>query len=77
LFYDLYEKRRVFIYNISGLFSINNLVLKTNDQARIDMENELVIKANKKSSFILIDLPTCKELGYTEKTLKGVNIKKI
>ncbi len=74
LFYDLYDKRRIFIYNISGMFNVNDLVIKTNDQARIDLENQLLIKAIKKSSFILVDLPSEYGWGYSDKVLKGVNM---
>ena len=49
--------RRIFIYLTEGLISINNETLNAKDQARIDLEEPLVLKAQQPSDFILIDVP--------------------
>ncbi len=64
--------RRIFIYMISGSLNINGKKIKTGSQARIDLEEELVLKTDEESSdFILIDVPSCKGYGYDKKTLRG------
>jgi len=63
--------RRIFIYQTEGQISANSETLKAKDQARIDIEEPLVIKAKQPSDFILIDVPSCKGWGYSKETLKG------
>jgi redox-sensitive bicupin YhaK (pirin superfamily) len=63
--------RRIFIYLTEGQVSANSESLKTKDQARIDFEESLVLKAQQPSELILIDVPSCKGWGYSMETLKG------
>ena len=65
------ESRRIFIYNTSGSLQINDEKLSEKDQARIDVEKNLILKAKSDTGFILIDVPSCKGWGYSKKTLKG------
>jgi redox-sensitive bicupin YhaK (pirin superfamily) len=65
------ESRRIFIYLTSGSLGVNDKRLETNDQARIDLETDLELRSYGDSSFILIDVPSCKGWGYDEKTLRG------
>lgn len=63
--------RRIFIYLTEGQVSANSETLKAKDQARIDIEEPLVLKAQQQSELILIDVPSCKGWGYSTETLKG------
>lgn len=63
--------RRIYIYLSEGCISINDQTLDSKDQARIDPEIPLEIKAKALSDLILIDVPSCKGWGYKEETLKG------
>jgi hypothetical protein len=63
--------RRVFLYLTEGQIEINGTVLNESDQARVDEEDELLIRALRDSSFVLIDVPSCKGYGYSGATLKG------
>jgi len=63
--------RRIFIYLTEGQVSANSETLKAKDQARIDIEESLVLKAQQQSELILIDVPSCKGWGYSKETLKG------
>ena len=65
------ESRRIFIYLTSGSLGVNDLRLEAKDQARIDLETDIELRADGDSSFILIDVPSCKGWGYDEKTLRG------
>lgn len=67
-------ERRIFIYLTKGHIMINNLSLLQKDQARIDIEEPLVLKAKQDSDLILIDVPSCKGWGYSDETLKGKRI---
>jgi redox-sensitive bicupin YhaK (pirin superfamily) len=49
--------RRIFIYLTEGQVSANSETLKAKDQARIDIEEPLVLKAQQPSELILIDVP--------------------
>jgi len=69
--YDTTEDRRIFLYLTSGELVVNRTRLLPKYQARIDLEKNLVLQAEKKSDFILIDLPSCRGWGYDKKTLKG------
>ena len=63
--------RRIFIYLTAGSISANDHVLVAKDQARIDTEAPLLLKALERSDLILIDVPSCKGWGYSQETLKG------
>jgi hypothetical protein len=65
------EDRRLFIYLTSGSLVVNRTRLQPKDQARIDLEENLMLQAEKKSDFILIDLPSSRGWGYDAKTLRG------
>ena len=65
------DSRRLFIYVIRGSLDVNGTHLKHNDQARIDLEEKITITASGDSSFVLIDVPSCKGWGYDRKTLLG------
>ena len=67
------SNRRVFIYLTHGNIQINDpsLSLSSNDQARIDVECPLILKASELSDFIFIDLPSCIGWGYSPEILAG------
>jgi len=65
------DNRRIYIYLTSGKLAINDEIIVPKDQARIDLEEEILIRAGVKSDFILIDIPSCKGWGYDRDTLKG------
>lgn len=65
--------RRIFIYLTSGQLDVNGTPLDAKDQARIDEDGSLTIKAHKAAEFILIDVPSCKGWGYNENTLHGAS----
>ena len=71
LTFDNTSGRRVFIYLTDGELSVDGLDLYNADQARVDTEKNLELEANVDSRFILIDVPSCKGWGYSEKTLRG------
>ncbi|TXT57697.1 MAG: putative Quercetin 2,3-dioxygenase [Candidatus Thorarchaeota archaeon] len=63
--------RRVFLYVTAGYLDIDDHTLGTKDQARFEWDKPIDIQANFDSSFILIELPSEKGFGYSEKTLLG------
>jgi len=63
--------RRIFIYLTTGTLTLNNQLLTEKEQARIDIDEPLTIKAETKAEFILIDVPSCKGFGYSKQTLRG------
>jgi redox-sensitive bicupin YhaK (pirin superfamily) len=63
--------RRIFVYLTSGRISVNGQALAAKDQARIDMDEPLVMKAAEPAELILIDVPSCKGWGYSAETLRG------
>jgi len=65
------DSRRIFIYVTNGNLSVNHQKLEREEQARIDLEGKLILKANKNTGLILIDVPSCKGWGYDKKILKG------
>lgn len=65
------HSRRNFIYLTKGQLSVNGRILSEKDQARIDEENELELKAINDSDLILVDVPSCKGWGYDSRTLRG------
>lgn len=66
--------RRIFIYLAEGHIVANGQLLAAKDQARIDIDEQLTLKAQDPSDFILIDVPSCKGWGYSSETLKGKKI---
>ena len=66
--------RRIFIYLAEGHIVANGQLLAAKDQARIDIDEPLTLKAQDPSDFILIDVPSCKGWGYSSETLKGKKI---
>ena len=69
--HDVSPGRRIFIYLTEGSIDVNNVTLGAKDQARIDVEEPLVLKAKQPSELILINVPSCKGWGYSDQTLKG------
>lgn len=65
------DSRRIFVYITEGDLSINNKNMRRGEQARIDLERKLILKASRDTRLILIDVPSCKGWGYDKKTLKG------
>lgn len=63
--------RRIFVYLTKGRLSTNGNSMDSKDQARIDIDEPLVLKADEQADFILIDVPSCKGWGYTAETLQG------
>ena len=69
--YKQTSERRIFVYLTSGQIAVNDMALKSKDQARIDVEEPLTLNAQEDSELILIDVPSCKGWGYSADTLKG------
>lgn len=69
--YENTAGRRLFIYLMDGQITVNDNLLKSEDQARIDIEDPLSLSAQKDSELILIDVPSCKGWGYEAETLRG------
>ncbi len=65
------DSRRLFLYLFAGALDVNGRHLKHNDQARIDLEEMITLTATGDTSFILIDVPSCKGWGYDKETLSG------
>jgi redox-sensitive bicupin YhaK (pirin superfamily) len=63
--------RRLFLYQTKGSLSVNGQALTDKEQARIDIEEPLVLKASENAEFILIDVPSCKGWGYSSEILRG------
>ncbi len=63
--------RRIFVYLTKGSLSANGNKMAVKDQARIDIDEPLVLKADEQADFILIDIPSCKGWGYSGETLLG------
>jgi redox-sensitive bicupin YhaK (pirin superfamily) len=71
LSFDNTTGRRIFIYLKEGDLMVDGQRLKNGDQARIDTESRISIQAHEATDFILIDVPSCKGWGYSEKILQG------
>jgi quercetin 2,3-dioxygenase len=75
--FSTHTSRRVFVYLARGELKIDDHLLRTNDQARIDPDtSELEFAAAADTQFILIDVPSCKGWGYDRQTLRGSRAKK-
>lgn len=69
--FDNTSGRRVFIYLTDGELTVDGLTLFTADQARVDTEKPLTLEASTDAEFVLIDVPSCKGWGYSDKILRG------
>ncbi len=69
--FDNTAGRRVFIYLTEGELTVGGLVLNKADQARVDTEQALCLVAAVDAEFILVDVPSCKGWGYSDRTLSG------
>jgi hypothetical protein len=49
----------------------SNQEVFSKEQARMDIEEPLLIKAAENSEFIIIDIPSCKGWGYSSEPLQG------
>ena len=65
------QGRRIFVYLTEGQVDANGNILNVKDQARVDIEEPLAIKALEDSELILIDVPSCRGWGYSKETLEG------
>lgn len=63
--------RRLFAYLTRGRLTANGETLMEKDQARVDIETPLILRAEEPSDLILIDVPSCRGWGYDAETLKG------
>jgi redox-sensitive bicupin YhaK (pirin superfamily) len=63
--------RRVFLYLTDGELTVDGLTLYKGDQARIDTDGPLSLTAGTDAQFVLVDVPSCKGWGYSERTLSG------
>lgn len=63
--------RRIFVYLTNGRLVANDRDMAFGDQARIDIDEPLVLKAPESAELILIDVPSCKGWGYSDETLRG------
>ena len=52
--------RRLFLYLTNGRLTVNNHEVFSKEQAHIDIDEPLSIKAVENSEFILKDVPSCK-----------------
>jgi hypothetical protein len=68
------DSRRHFLYLFAGALDVNGRHLRHNDQARIDLEETITLTATGDTSFILVDVPSCKGWGYDPKTLAGARV---
>jgi redox-sensitive bicupin YhaK (pirin superfamily) len=71
LVFETADSRRTFVYATAGELTINEQAIQEKDQARIDAETTIRIKALRPSSLILINVPSCKGWGYSADTLQG------
>lgn len=71
LSFDNTHGRRIFIYLTTGELAVDGHPIHKGDQARIDTDAPLSLQAHQDAAFILIDVPSCKGWGYSEKTLHG------
>lgn len=71
LVFDNTAGRRVFVYLTEGELTVDGLVLNKADQARVDTEKPLCLVACAEAEFILVDVPSCKGWGYSDRTLSG------
>lgn len=73
------EDRRVFVYLIGGMLDINGKRLVPGDQARIDPDGPLTLVSRNggDTSFILIDLPSSRAIGYPQEVFWGPGRKQI
>ena len=51
--------------------TIDGLVLNKADQARVDTEKPICLVAGADAEFILVDVPSCKGWGYSDRILSG------
>ena len=56
--FDRTKERRIFSYLTKGFLSVNGQQIAEADQARVDVEEPLVLAAKQVAEFILIDLPS-------------------
>ena len=69
--FDNTAGRRVFVYLTEGELTIDGLVLNRADQARVDTEKPICLVAGADAEFILVDVPSCKGWGYSDRILSG------
>ncbi len=69
--FDNTAGRRLFVYLTEGELTLDGLVLSKADQARVDKEKPLCLVAGADAEFILVDVPSCKGWGYSDRTLSG------
>lgn len=63
--------RRAFLYLLGGALRAGGVALSAGDQARVDREGALELRADSPADLILIDVPSCKGFGYDRRTLRG------
>jgi len=71
LSFDNTAGRRIFAYLTEGELTIDGLFLGKADQARVDTEKSICLVAGADAEFILVDVPSCKGWGYSDRTLSG------
>lgn len=54
--YKIQEGRGIFIYITEGVLEINDIMLTTGDQARIENETSIILKSTQATKFVLIDV---------------------
>ena len=69
--YSTDDTRRIFVYVTAGDLRVNDEALSAGDQARIDLESGLTLKAGDTTRFVLIDVSSGKGWGYDQNTLRG------
>jgi len=69
--FDNTAGRRAFVYLTEGELTIDGLVLNKADQARVDTEKPICLVAGADAEFILVDVPSCKGWGYSDRILSG------
>ena len=71
LIFDATAGRRIFVYLTKGEMLVGEQNMEQKDQARIDTDKPLPLKASTNAEFLLIDVPSCKGWGYSKETLHG------
>ncbi len=71
LHYRPERNRKIFMYIIRGEMVFNDWELGPRDQIRLDPEQALIGRARSSCELILIDLPSCRGLGYDREVLRG------
>ena len=68
---DAVEAERARIFEHVHIGVVDLMRLCGVEQARIDIDEPLILKTDEQADFILLDVPSCKGWGYSAETLRG------